>query len=231
MRVFLIHGMGRTSASMLLLQRRLVAAGYLPSRFDYMVSLADLQSIGDRFAEHVEAVLEQDRADAEQQPTDAGVMAREAPQQAYAIVGHSLGNIITRLASPKLPPGFCRFIMLAPPNQPSVMAQRLKDNPVFRLATRDAGQKVGDEEFYSQLPIPSVPSLIIAGTQGPRSSWLPFEGEPNDAVVRVEETRLDGIPTLEVPGIHTFLMNRSDVHEAIVAFLEDPTAALRRVGA
>ncbi len=229
MRVFLIHGMGRTSASMLLLQRSLMAGGYLPSRFDYMVALADLQTIADRFVLHVREILEQDRAQALQDLAEGEEAAPHDAQPTYAVVGHSLGNIITRLASPQLPAGFRRFVMLAPPNRPSVMARMLRDNPVFRLATRDAGQKVGDDEFYAQLPVPRVPSLVIAGTNGPRSTWLPFEGEPNDAVVRVEETRLEGVPTLEVPGIHTFLMNRSDVQQAIEAFLDDPTGAVGAV--
>ncbi len=227
MRVFLIHGMGRTSASMLLLQRRLAASGYRPSRFDYMVALADLQTIANSFVSHVREVVEQDSEETRRELA-AGEFASESEAKAsYAVVGHSLGNIITRLASPLLPVGFRRFIMLAPPNRPSVMARMLRDNPVFRLATRDAGQKIGDEEFYARLPVPQVPSLIIAGTQGPRSPWLPFEGQPNDAVVRVEETHLEGVPTLEVPGIHTFLMNRSDVQQAIETFLDDPTGALR----
>jgi hypothetical protein len=138
---------------------------------------------------------------------------------AYAIIGHSLGNVITRLVSPDLPPGFERFIMLAPPNRPVAMAKLLRNNPVFRLATQDAGQKIGDETFYETLPLPTVPSLIIAGTLGPRASWLPFGDSPNDSVVGLEETRLEGVPVLEVPGVHTFLMNRLDVFQAIRDFL------------
>jgi len=212
---------------MLLLQRRLAASGYRPSRFDYMVALADLQTIADGFTRHVQEVLEQDGEEARRELATGDAVGESPARPSYAVVGHSLGNIITRLASPLLPVGFRRFIMLAPPNRPSVMARLLRDNPVFRLATRDAGQKISDDEFYARLPVPQVPSLIIAGTQGPRSSWLPFEGQPNDSVVRVEETRLDGVPTLEVPGIHTFLMNRSDVQAAIENFLDDPTGALR----
>ena len=34
-------------------------------------------------------------------------------------------------------------------------------------------------------------------------------------VFLIHGTRLDGVPVLEVPGIHSFLMNRTDVFAAI----------------
>jgi hypothetical protein len=141
----------------------------------------------------------------------------------YAVVGHSLGNVIARLATPRLPPGWCRFAMLAPPNRASVMAQALGDNAIYRATTRDTGQKLTDEAFFAGLPMPEVPSLIIAGTRGPRAAWLPFRGEPNDAVLKVAETELEGVPRIEVDGIHSFLMNRRDVFEAIRDFFASGT--------
>ena len=44
-RVFLIHGMGRTPASMWVLDRRLRGAGYHPSLFGYFVTVTDLEEI------------------------------------------------------------------------------------------------------------------------------------------------------------------------------------------
>ncbi len=201
MRVFLIHGMGRTPASLWLLERRLEREGHRPSRFGYTVSLSSFDEIAEEFLDHVREVVTAD---------DGGD---------YAIVGHSLGNIIARSVDPRLPPGFARSIMLAPPNQPAVLARLLKDNPIFRLATQDAGQSLGDDAFYAQLPKPSAPALIIAGTRGPRAPWLPFGGEKNDSVVRLQETFIEGVPVVEVPGVHTFLMNRRDVFSHIRDFL------------
>lgn len=210
MRIFLLHGMGRTPLSMWILKRRLERQGHRASLFGYLVTLSDLDQIARRFRAHVEETLERDAA---------------APDGAtgplpYAIIGHSLGNLVARLASPELPPGLCRFAMLAPPNRSPVIVRKLRDNPLFRAATRDAGRKLTDEEFLADLPVPDVPALIIAGTRGPRADWLPFAGAVNDSILRVEETRLEGIPLLEVPGVHTFLMNRRDVFEAIRGFLD-----------
>ncbi|MEO1366981.1 MAG: hypothetical protein AAFX50_07360 [Acidobacteriota bacterium] len=208
MKVFLIHGMGRTPASMWLLALRLRLEGYQPSLFGYTVTLEPLDRIAERFKRHVRRELE---------PGDAG---------AWAVVGHSLGNIITRLASPDFPPGFERFIMLAPPNQSPAMARELQDNVLFRLLASDAGQRLCDEEFYEALPRPRVPSLIIAGEGGISSPWHPLGLEPNDAVVSVDETFLEGVPQVAVAGVHTFLMNRPDVFDLIRAFLRDAVVDL-----
>lgn len=200
--VFLIHGMGRTPLSMWLLKQRLTAAGHSVSLFGYAVTFETLEAIGERFVEHIGKEL-----------GDRGI-------ERYAVVGHSLGNIITRYSTPRLPSGFERFVMLAPPNQGAVMARALKDNWLFRAATQDAGQKLTDAEFFASLPTPDVPSKIIAGTRGPRVDWLPFRGAVNDSIVSLEETRLGDIPVEEVHAAHSFLMNRRDVFERVQAFLQ-----------
>jgi pimeloyl-ACP methyl ester carboxylesterase len=210
MRVFLIHGMGRAPTSMWVLKCRLVREGHRATLFGYLVTVSDLERIADRFVDRVRRVMREEAA------------GGDGREPAYAVVGHSLGNVITRLASPRLPPGFRRFAMLAPPNRSPVIARTLRDNLFFRATTRDTGRKLTDEEFFARLPVPDVPSLIIAGNRGPRSRRLPFGGAPNDGILKVEETRLAGIPRIEVPAIHTFLMNRRDVFEAIRDFLADP---------
>ncbi len=215
MRVFLIHGMGRTPASMWVLDRRLRAAGYLPSLFGYFVTVSDLDVIAARFLRHVERVREADAA----QHDDGG----------YAVVSHSLGGIITRLAAPRLPPGWRAFTMLAPPNRPpAVVTGVLGELKLFRLFTRDAGRKLKDPAFYRGLPKPSVPTLVIAGTGGPRLARLHLDA-PNDGLLRAEETLLEDTEHVEVDAMHTFLMNRTDVLDTMRAFFSrhgfEPAAA------
>ena len=211
MRVFLVHGMGRTPASMVWLALRLRLAGHRPTLFGYAVTLERLASISERFTERVRATLGHGSAG-----PDDGAGNEVEP---WAVVGHSLGNIITRLASPELPPGFSRFVMLAPPNRPPAIARELQDQPFFQALTRDAGQRICDEEFYEALPMPEVPSLIIAGTRGVASPWHPLANRDNDAIVAVDEARIPGVPLATVPGIHSFLMNRSDVFSLVHNFL------------
>jgi triacylglycerol lipase len=200
-KVFLIHGMGRTSASMILLARRLRQAGHETSSFGYFVTRDTLEGIAGRFTDHVE---------------------KHAAGEEYGVMGHSLGNVLTRLASPRLP-RMRRFIMLAPPNQPPVMARALQNSPVFRALTRDAGEKLRDPQFFERLPVPSCPSLIIAGTRGPSARFLPFRGARSDGVVAVEETRLHGVPHIEVESVHTFIMNSAEVARLALQFLKAGT--------
>ena len=57
MRVFLVHGMGRTPASMVWLALRLRLAGHRPTLFGYAVTLERLASISQRFTERVRVTL------------------------------------------------------------------------------------------------------------------------------------------------------------------------------
>jgi hypothetical protein len=200
--VFLIHGMGRTRASLLLLGRRLEQAGHSVSSFGYMVARDPLDVIAHKFRAHLE----------------------QHARGEFAIIGHSLGNVVTRMLLPlsgALEGKLSRLIMLAPPNQPPVIARALDGNPIFSALTKDAGKKLADAAFYARLPLPSVPTLIVAGRRGPKASWLPpFRGRPSDGVVCVEETRLPGVPHVEVPAIHTFIMNDKEVFALAVRFLE-----------
>jgi pimeloyl-ACP methyl ester carboxylesterase len=141
---------------------------------------------------------------------------RDAP---YAIVGHSLGSILTRVASPSLPRGFARFVMLAPPNRPPAMARTFGRNPVFRALTGDAGRRLQDESFYGRLPTPEVPTLVLAGNAAPRAAWMPFGDEPSDGVLAVVETALPGAEHREVSAIHTLIMNHPETARSILDFL------------
>lgn len=208
MRIFLLHGLGRTSASMLLLAHRLKKAGHRPTLYGYHVLRRPLEEIAHRFALRAEEVLARD------------CVRERSAVFPYAVIGHSLGNVVTRMASSELPPGLERLVMLAPPNRPPAIADALSGNPVFRAAARDAAAKLTDAEFFESLPRPPVPTLVIAGTRGLGASWLPFHGEPNDGIVKVEETRLEGVPQLLVHGAHTFIMNRRDVARAVERFLD-----------
>jgi pimeloyl-ACP methyl ester carboxylesterase len=202
-KVFLVHGMGRTTTSLALLRWRLRAAGHTTHSFGYLVSRTTLPAIVDRFVDHV---------------------ARHAVDERFAVVGHSLGNVITRVALPRLP-RLARFVMLAPPNQPPTLARLLAGNPLFRWLTTDAGQRLADVDgFYATLPVPTMPTLVIAGTSGPRHAKSPWRGAANDGVVAVDETRLPAAPLLrhvEVDALHTFLMNRADVARLALDFLAD----------
>lgn len=201
MHVVLIHGMGRTPRSMGRLGRRLGEHGHAVSYFGYGVRSTTLDSLAARFARELTSV------------------SRRGP---YAVIGHSLGNIIYRLAEPSLDRLPVQVVMLAPPNAPSAAARLLSELPVtgalYRAITGHAGQRLVDVDFYASLSVPRASALVFAGDRGPRGA-LPFAHAPNDGLVAVEETRLPGDHGEHevVPAIHTFIMN----HPRVMRRIED----------
>ncbi len=189
------------------LARKLRRAGHRPESFGYLILTEDLDAIAERFAERVARVLAED--------AEAG-----RPDRRFAVIGHSLGGVLARLAWPRLPEGLTRFVMLAPPNRRPVSMVELGSRPPWRLVFRDAARKLSDPAFFAVLPRPDAPTLVIAGDRGLGARWIPVGGEPNDGIVRVSETVLPGAPLVVVRGTHTFIMNRRDVFRAIRQFLE-----------
>jgi triacylglycerol lipase len=194
--VVLLHGMGRSWVSMALLGHRLSRHGYEVHLFGYSPRRPTLDQLSLELQRFIE-----ERVEAE----------------TYHLIGHSLGNIIVRNGFRfRYRPSLSRIVMLAPPNGPAALASSLRENRLYRWWTGDSGQKLGDVEFYRTLPVPTVAFGVIAGDRGHR---LGFE-EPNDGVVRVENTRLDGMRDwLVLHHTHTFIMLSADTADHCLRFL------------
>lgn len=195
--VVILHGMGRTRASMLVLMARYKEAGYEALNFPYSTTGASLDETSDSLAAFLEKSVKTER---------------------YHLIGHSLGNIIIRhTLRTAARPGLGRVVMLAPPNRPARLAKLLKGNRLFHWLTGDNGRKLADDEFYRTLPAPPVEFGVIAGDKG---QSLTFDG-PNDGVVDVEGTKLEGMKDFAtVHHTHTFLMNAKDTFTLSKRFLE-----------
>ncbi len=195
--VILLNGMGRGRASLWVLDMRLKHVGYNTVNFPFV---AHSQSIDDMSIHLIEFIKENVKTDT------------------YHLIAHSLGNLIVRTGFKYgYPPGLGRIVMLAPPNHPAELARALRDNPVYKWFTGKSGQQLASDAFYLQLPIPKVEFGIIAGDRG-KAVML---SEPNDGVVTVASTKLEGMTDwVVVPQAHTFIMNSRDVAALCVAFLE-----------
>jgi pimeloyl-ACP methyl ester carboxylesterase len=187
--VLLLHGMGRRAASMARLGRFLEGAGYAPSLWDYPSRRATFQEHGARLA------LEVARLDA-----DPGVSR-------IHFVSHSLGGIVARHAlSLGLPGKLGRLVMLAPPNRGSRLARILA--PVLGALVKPLAQ-LSDAPGSDVNRMPALRGVDVGVIAAER-----------DGKVRVADTHLDGqADHLVVPGFHTFIMDRADVHEAVLRFL------------
>ncbi len=202
MNILLLHGQGRTTNAMRLLGFRLGRLGHAVGYFRYYTRTEKFVDIVQRLVTTVKRL-----------PSD----------QPYALIGHSMGGLLARASLPTLEDHLpCHLILLASPNQPPRMAPIAKRNPLYRYLTTDCGQRVLSADFYQELPVPTIPTTIIAGSGGPRVSWLPYGDEPNDGVMSVQDTYLgSGVEVIDVPSIHTFIMNSRQTLQHIQRVLED----------
>jgi triacylglycerol lipase len=196
--VVLLHGMGRTRLSMIILSQRFRRAGYQTANFPYNQTGRSLDRISGELIEFIKEKVKTPR---------------------YHLVAHSLGNVIIRDAFRKeFPPGLGRIVMLAPPNHPAHLAKRFKNNLLYRWFAGDSGQKLSEEEFYRNLPVPKVEFGVIAGDKGQKITF----SEPNDGLVGVEGTKLEGMSDFIVLNhAHTFIMNCKDTFDHCREFLEE----------
>jgi pimeloyl-ACP methyl ester carboxylesterase len=196
MRAILVHGMGRSPLSQLLLARRLRAAGICVDLFGY--------STFRHFETSVNRLARRIRSFGDDEP--------------FILIGHSLGCVLIRAASPRLgvPPAACFF--LAPPNRAPRAARFFAGSRLYRLFTGDSGKLLASEARMAALPVPACPVRVYAGTAGFRGCLSPFGYEPNDGVLAVSETTLSPshAPML-VPVLHTFIMNSQAVARDITA--------------
>jgi hypothetical protein len=196
MQAILIHGMGRTPLSQLLLARRLRRNGFAVHLFGY----STLQSFGTCVARLTSRVRALDT------------------RKPFVLVGHSLGCVLIRAALPMLEPvrpAACFF--LAPPSKVTKAARFFAKNRLYRLLARDCGRLLADEAFMASLPKPAVPVRVYAGTAGCRGRFSPFKQEANDGILAISETPLNADDdVVRVPTIHTLIMNSVIVSRDIV---------------
>ena len=214
----LLHGLMRTSSSMKPVEEELLAQigqkeradSFAIIRFGYASTRSTIASHAQAFRELVENLPGKPRV---------------------KISGHSLGNIVTRLAIAQWteqgdPQGILkridRVVMMGPPNQGSSFAKRLSYLGLFEMVTGKSGMQLGPQwdGLSSSLGIPPCPFKIIAGDLTGSTIQNPLLDGPNDAVVTVEETKLDGMTELKTyPVLHSFLMQDPKCVEDAVEFL------------
>ncbi|GAC1318601.1 MAG: hypothetical protein NVS3B11_14200 [Collimonas sp.] len=192
----LVHGMGRTPVSMLLLAKRLRAAGITTHLFAYSAAF-------ERWLPCVERLRK--------------FIASRVDDQRFIIIGHSLGCVLTRAVLPHLARAPELGVFLAPPTMASSYAIKLAQWRLFRLLTGEMGQLLARQDFMDSLPVPDIPLRVYAGIKGPRGRWMPFGDEPNDGILSVKEVQLGAVPVQLLPTIHTVIMNSRQVASEIVA--------------
>ncbi len=187
--VVLLHGLGRTPASMRTLQGWLEQAGYDVTNWGYSSTRERIEEHGKRLHEFL-AELDADLA-----------------VERIHIVGHSLGGIVARYAlTIETPAKMGRVVMLAPPNQGSASARKWA--PILGKLIKPLEELSDDPK--SAVNQSSVPSGVDFGVIAAASDG---KVDLEDTHLRGEADHL------VVPGYHTFIMNRADVGEQVIHFL------------
>ncbi|MCP4676520.1 MAG: alpha/beta hydrolase [Deltaproteobacteria bacterium] len=203
--VFLIHGMGRTSASMYLLKKRLEKA-------EYNVVSENYPSTKGSIRDHV---LWLKRTIGE---------CCQTKEVKTHFVTHSLGGIVLRMyLKENNQPNLGRVVMLSPPNKGSELADALKELKIYQMATGPSGQELstGPQSTPNLLGPVNFDLGVITGdiSFNPFSSLL-IPGD-DDGKVSVERAKIAGMKDfLVVSHSHTFIMNSPEVAKEIVAFLK-----------
>jgi len=200
--IILIHGMGRTPFSMVMLDRYLKRQGYTTTSFSYSSTKYQIDTLSTKFADFLIETVENN------------------PDKKLHIVTHSLGGIITREALVKIEDhkipqsqnhqiNIGRIVMLAPPNKGSKAANFFSRVwPIPNILKPMTELRNAKNSPINDVPIPkNVEIGIIAGRFDrkvtPEESHLHTE---NDHIV--------------VNSGHTFIMNNRNVKIAVKNFLQ-----------
>jgi hypothetical protein len=198
MQAILIHGMGRTPASMLILALRLRTAGIHPHFFAYSAAFERWETCVNRLEKCTH---------------------QHTRNNDFIIIGHSLGTVLTRGVLPRLTHKPLACFFLAPPTKACFAAQKLAPSRLYKMLTGEMGQLLASPPFMDSLHQPDVSTKIYSGINGLRGRYSPFGEQLNDGVLAVEETLLPNVPYQTIAAVHTFIMNKKAVADDIVKLI------------
>ncbi len=205
--IIVLHGLGRSAVSMKAVQWRLEEEGYAVVNNSY-------SWLGNSIEEIAPLAIDESLSD-----------CRELGKTRIGFVTHSMGGILLRqYLQEEFIAGLQRVVMLAPPNQGSVMAEQLLDNELLEpLLPKPAHQLgIGENSLPRQLGPVNFELGVIAGSDTRALMSPGLENLANDGTVAVDETRVEGMQDFIVLSVdHSFLMWREVVLDQVVWFLRE----------
>jgi len=204
--VFLVHGLGRTKNSMMLMKHHLKKEGYRVVSFSY-----DSRHLSvDRAVQKLEAAVSNE-------------LHKASPPAKLHFVTHSLGGILTRkIFEFGTPEQLGRVVMLAPPNKGSELPDKLGKISLYKKVTGPAGMELGtgEDAYPAKLGTINFELGVIAGDRSLNPFYSSLVKGKDDGKVSVESTKIAGMSDfLVMHTSHTWIMNRKAVRKQVVYFL------------
>ena len=189
----LVHGLLHRGIMMRSLAKFLNGRGYPVYIYDYRTTRSGIVSHGLKFAEFL----------------------RELPEKRVAVVTHSMGGLLARVALSELAgtpaaEKIGRVVMLAPPNRGSRMAENVvRCFPPAKLLVRPLDE------------LSNRAGAVCHGLPVPRGFEIGIIAGDDDGKVSVDSTRLDGMADhVIVHARHVFIMFLPESRRQLLAFLE-----------
>ena len=201
--VVLLHGMARSSRSMLPLAADLRREDYAVSNVGYPTRPYEIVEIVARYV--------------------APAIARCSHTAPVHVVTHSLGGILIRayLQNRRLPAG-SRIVMLAPPNQGSEVVDHVRSWRLYRFFMGRVGQQLGTgpDAICRRLASVDAEIGVIAASRSLQPWFSRLLPGDDDGAVSVASTRLPEMRDFIVTDTsHSLIMFDSHVRSQVRYFL------------
>jgi pimeloyl-ACP methyl ester carboxylesterase len=205
--IIVLHGLGMSKSWMSGLSHALKKAAYVVHSISYPSREKDFDLL---VKDHIAPLVD-------------GI-----PAEKIDFIGHSMGGLLIRFYAREYGSGrIGRVVMIGTPNHGSQVADYLRPWKAFQwfFGAAGTGLGTGPDGAHARLPPVDFECGVIAGD----NHWLHFPLSlmadvpvPNDGLVTVESTKIDGMTDHTVLNAdHSLLVWTPEVWRRAIAFLKD----------